>query len=360
MIKFLHAADFHLDAAFSALSREQAVLRREEQRELFRTVAAKANELGCDLLLLSGDITDTPYPRQDTLDCLQEAFSSCRAEIFIAPGNHDACTASSLWETECWPDRVHIFRESKITRIDLPEKNLSLYGAAFTGMDCPSLLADFIPEEDALPCRILLMHGELREHSPYNPTTEQQLAASGMQYAALGHVHSVSGPRKAGSVTYAWPGTPAGHGFDECGQKGVYYGELDETGCRLNFLPLNGRRYECLTVRAGEDALQAIQAALPADTAGDIYRITLEGSSDALNLTALEQALRPRFYALELRDRTIPKRSLWEACGEDTLRGLFLRELKQAYDTAAADEERQELLLAAQYGIAAMEGRELL
>jgi len=360
MIKFLHAADLHLDAAFSSLGREQATLRRAEQRELFRTIAVTANELGCDLLLLSGDITDTPYPRQDTLDCLQEAFSLCRAEIFISPGNHDACTESSLWQTECWPERVHIFRESKITRIDLPAKNLSVFGAAFTGMDCPSLLEQFTPDAAALPYRILLMHGELREHSAYNPVTEQQLADSGMHYAALGHVHAASGPRQAGSAVYAWPGTPAGHGFDECGQKGIYYGELDEAGCRLRFLPLQGRRYECLTVTAGENALQSVEAVLPTDTARDIYRITLTGPSDPLNLPALEKALRPRFFALELRDGTTPKRSVWEDCGEDTLRGLFLRQLRQAYDIAGTEEERQELLLAARCGIAAMEGRELL
>ena len=32
MIKFLHAADLHLDAPFSALSPEQAAARRQEQR----------------------------------------------------------------------------------------------------------------------------------------------------------------------------------------------------------------------------------------------------------------------------------------------------------------------------------------
>ena len=36
MIKFLHAADLHLDAPFSALSPEQAAARRQEQRALRR------------------------------------------------------------------------------------------------------------------------------------------------------------------------------------------------------------------------------------------------------------------------------------------------------------------------------------
>ncbi len=34
MIRFIHAADFHLDSAFGALSARQAAARRREGREL--------------------------------------------------------------------------------------------------------------------------------------------------------------------------------------------------------------------------------------------------------------------------------------------------------------------------------------
>ena len=51
MIKFLHAADFHLDAAFSALTGEQAALRRREQRELLDELAELCRDR--ELVLLS-------------------------------------------------------------------------------------------------------------------------------------------------------------------------------------------------------------------------------------------------------------------------------------------------------------------
>ena len=50
MIKFLHAADFHLDAAFSSLSPEQGRERRREQREALKELAAAS--------ALTGHITD--------------------------------------------------------------------------------------------------------------------------------------------------------------------------------------------------------------------------------------------------------------------------------------------------------------
>ena len=44
MLKFIHAADFHLDSAFAALPPEKAAERRREQRELPGRLAEAARE----------------------------------------------------------------------------------------------------------------------------------------------------------------------------------------------------------------------------------------------------------------------------------------------------------------------------
>ena len=54
MIKFLHAADLHLDSPFSGLSPDKAAQRRKEQRALLRELADCANANECRLLLLPG------------------------------------------------------------------------------------------------------------------------------------------------------------------------------------------------------------------------------------------------------------------------------------------------------------------
>ena len=59
MIKFLHAADLHLDAPFAALSPEQAAERRREQRAFLTELAEAANTHDCDLVLLAGDLLDS-------------------------------------------------------------------------------------------------------------------------------------------------------------------------------------------------------------------------------------------------------------------------------------------------------------
>ena len=207
---------------------------------------------------------------------------------------------------------------------------------------------------------ILCFHGEVGSvHSPYAPCTEDDLAVSGVDYAALGHIHRFSGLRRAGDTYYAWPGCPEGRGFDETGEKGVILADVARGRCRLQFVPLGGRRYEILRVEAGEDALTSILAALPEGTERDIYRIILGGEyRGSVDMAALRAVLEERFFALQLRDETRPCRELWDGVDENSLRGLFLRRMHSRLETAESDEERQRLLIALRCGLAALQGGE--
>ena len=75
-------------------------------------------------------------------------------------------------------------------------------------------------------------------------------------------------------------------------------------------------------------------------------------------LAELQQSLEGRFFALQLRDETTVRREIWDKCGEDTLRGLFLQELRREYD-GGDEETRRRIELAARFGVAAMDNREV-
>ena len=89
MIPFLHAADFHLDSAFAALPPQQAAARRRESRELPFRLADHVNEHEIRLVLLAGDLFDSPSPYRETVEQLAEALARMEAMVFITPGNHD-------------------------------------------------------------------------------------------------------------------------------------------------------------------------------------------------------------------------------------------------------------------------------
>ncbi len=353
MIKFLHAADLHLDSPFRALPPEKAAARRREQRAQLDALAELCNTERCDLLLLAGDLFDSDAARRDTEEALTRSLRACRARVFIAPGNHDFYAPGCPYDGD-WPENVHIFKSEKPEAVVLEDLNCAVWGAAFNGSAAGPLLKGFRVEDPSL-VNLMVLHGDAETpSSPYNPVAADEIEASGLDYLALGHRHAAGGPFRAGAATYAWPGCPMGRGFDETGQKGVYLGEASKEGVSLDFRTLPGRRYEILRVEAGSDPLAAIEAALPPDTAEDIYRVILTGQAEPPDLKKLEEALGERFYGLTLRDETTPPRDLWAEAGGDSLKGLFLKtlEVKRKDDPALCD-------LAARLGIAALEGWEV-
>ena len=58
MVRILHAADFHLDSAFTGLSEQRSRQRRQESRDLTRRMVEYANDHDVQLMLLAGDLFD--------------------------------------------------------------------------------------------------------------------------------------------------------------------------------------------------------------------------------------------------------------------------------------------------------------
>ena len=117
-VKIVHAADFHLDSAFGALSAEQARQRRRESRELLTRLSNYVNQNGVDLVLLAGDLFDSDTTYRETLEALSDALGAMRARVFIAPGNHDPYSAKSAYATLAWPENVKTYLDVSLKRFD--------------------------------------------------------------------------------------------------------------------------------------------------------------------------------------------------------------------------------------------------
>ena len=362
MFQFIHAADFHLDSAFGALSPQQAAARRRESRELGFRLANYVNSRGIPLVLLAGDLFEHSGAFRETGELLAQALGGMEARVFIAPGNHDWAGKGSVWETVAWPENVHVFREGAVSAVELPELNAVVHGAAFTGPEqADGFLSGFAAPRDGR-VHLGLFHGEVDPaERRYDPIRKEEIAASGLAYLALGHIHRRTDPLTFGRTVCAWPGCPEGRGFDELGEKGFYRGSVSDGGAvSLDFVPFARRRYEILEVDVtGAFPRAAVEAALPPDTARDLYRIVLTGEAGETDPAAIQEALADRFYALEVRDRTRVAEDVWARAGEDSLRGLFLRDLRGRLDRAESEEERETVARAARFGLAALDHRDL-
>ncbi len=201
----------------------------------------------------------------------------------------------------------------------------------------------------------MVLHGDPNGPA-YRTATPAEIAASGLCYLALGHIHRRAAYRTETCVTYAWPGCFMGRGFDETGPKGVYLVQAAPHAVQLHFQMLDAPRYEILDLPAAQLADLASQ--LPKDSARHHYRIRLTGDGPAPDLAALQAQLAPYFGSLQLVDATQPPLRPADA-GEDSLRGLFTKNMYSAIQAAPDAAQRQTLELALELGLQALDGREV-
>lgn len=353
-MKILHSADLHLDAPFAGRSEKQA----QQLRQALLRVPAQLSDLcakeQCDLILLSGDLFDGPWTRE-SYQALYRALEEAAVPVFISPGNHDFLAPNSPYLTEIWPQNVHIFTRPEIESVVLPELDCRIYGAGYRSMDCPALLEGFRAEGPE-QYQIAVLHGDPAQvSSPYCPINASQVRSSGLDYLALGHIHK-TGSLRAGRTLCAWPGCPMGRGFDELDTKGTLIVTLEDTANAV-FVSLDTPRFFDWETNPGMDATAALATLLPAQGDENFYRITFTGESPALDLAALGREF-AQFPNLELRDRTVPERDIWDSTGADTLEGVYFRLLKDAM-TDADEQQRQTLTLAARISRQILDGQEV-
>ncbi len=136
--------------------------------------------------------------------------------------------------------------------------------------------------------------------------------------------------------------------------------DIDGETVKAGFIPTAARRYEKLRVEPGADALAAIRAALPKDTADDIYKIILTGESFAApDLAYLRQTLERDFFALTFSDETVPPRDLWRRAGRTASPGGFCAGCSGVSRPRRPRRKKKMLLRAVRCGIAALEGWEV-
>ena len=88
-------------------------------------------------------------------------------------------------------------------------------------------------------------------HDSYAPCTVSDLANTGFDYWALGHVHTRQMLRETGP-TIVYPGNSQGRHPNEPGARGVYLVEVDDHGVtQLDFRPMDVVRWETLSLDIG-------------------------------------------------------------------------------------------------------------
>lgn len=360
MVKIMHMADVHLDSPFSMRSPSQAERCRTELRGAFTSAVLFARSQGIDIVLISGDLFDSEYVTPDTRDLIISTFRSApECRFFICPGNHDPLTASSVYRSPDMPSNVFIFGKDG-EKAELNELGVNIYGRAFTSRSMLSSPVVGFGELDNEKINILVCHGDVdAPMSEYGPISKKEIAASGFDYIALGHIHKGSGLMKEGNTYWCYPGCLMGRGFDETGVKGAMVGFLGKRHAEMQLFPAAKRRFEEKTVEltssmSKTEALEHIRSELRTFPAETELRLTLTGEvGDGVMINASEIG-----DGITLTDRTVPRTDNTALENESTLKGVFYTKMKERLGRCEAGSEEYETVLEAmKIGLAALSDR---
>ena len=273
ILRFVHAADLHLDSPFRGIRSEApahvADALGRATFAAYRNIIDLCLQERVDALLVAGDI----YDGADRSLRAQLRFVDGLAQLdeagirsFICHGNHDPLDG---WEARLdLPEGCVRFGpevEGFPVFPDEPER-ATVYGVSYPTREVRENLAPhFAGPGPGQGFRIGLLHANVggnRDHDSYAPCSVADLAETGLDYWALGHVHTRQTLREAGP-TIVYPGNPQGRHPNEPGARGVYLVEVDDQGgILLEFRPMDLVRWETLSLDIG--ALETEQALLDA------------------------------------------------------------------------------------------------
>ncbi len=283
-MRFLHAADLHIDSPLRGLDRYEGAPVddvRGATRRAFENMIGTALSEHVDLVVIGGDLYDGDWPDHNTGLFFVKGVTQLAEEgipVAIVRGNHDA--ASKLTKSLRLPRNIHLLADTKPETVVLDGIGVAVHGQSFITSavldDLASAYPSFIPD-----CfNIGLLHTSLNGclgHDNYAPTTLDVLRGKGYDYWALGHVHAAEIVHREPWVVY--PGNTQGRHIRESGPKGCALVTVENGVVQHQAIALDVMRWETLTFDIA--ALSDLDALLDAATVEIRRRL---GQSDGRTL----------------------------------------------------------------------------
>lgn len=199
-IRYIHAADIHLDAPFAGLSREISgkklgSLLHEATFTALERLVRLCEARRPHFLTLAGDIynqENASIKAQLRLRDACERLKDMGIMVFIAHGNHDP--ASSLMNSIRWPDNVFIFPSNAPQTLPYAQDGETLalvHGISHDTQKDARNLAKMFKREDSDCFQLGILHCSVDNVASdrYAPCSLQDLIDSGLDAWALGHAH---------------------------------------------------------------------------------------------------------------------------------------------------------------------------
>lgn len=335
-MKIIHVSDVHFDIPFKTLSDREGLgtERRLDQRKAFKKMIEFSKENNIDIILIAGDLFEQEYIKESTIKYINNLFKEIpKTKIFITPGNHDPKLKNSYYTIWNWNENVYIFSD-KLEKVSLKEADV--YGYGFNNYEINNFEEQNIEITNNQKNNIFISHGDIYKTSDnYNPMDLNKLKDK-FDYIALGHIHKKD---------EYYSGSLISLGFDEPGEHGFYYIELENKKIiKKEFIKVDERELikNNLNISEINSIDELIEKINSINTQNNLYEIILEGKRNfkiKIDLNLIQKNI------IKIKDNTKLeiKNNLSE--NENTLHGIFIKKLKEKLFNNEIDENTFEKIL---------------
>ena len=247
MIRFIHAADLHLDTPFKGLeqtSKQLAEKLREAPFESFARIVDTAIDKKVDFVLLSGDLYNTKRVNIKAQSLFIEQLNrlnKVEIPVYLIRGNHDYITEEAKTLALPFPDNVHTFGADVETHILNTKNNerVAISGFSYDSQWVTERkIQDYPTKRPDVNLHIGMLHGDietsLTREANYAPFTVRELREKNLDYWALGHIHQRQQLSEEPLAHY--PGNIQGLHKNETDEKGCLFVEWTPREQKVEFI----------------------------------------------------------------------------------------------------------------------------
>lgn len=347
-MKLIHCADLHLDAKMTSnLDGARAKERRQELLLTFQRMVEYGAQHGVFGILIAGDLFDTAAILKTTRNIvLREIEKHPEIVFYYLKGNHD--TDRFLAGLEELPANLKLFGKEWIC-YEAGER-VRIYGIELEKENAQAAYDSFVA--DAGKINLVMLHGQESETGSKDKAEVIRLRAlqnKGIDYLALGHIHSYKKAPLDARGQYCYPGCLEGRGFDECGSHGFVVLDIDEEAGEVasRFVPFASRLLYTVAVDVtgcmeSSQIAERIRSALRQGDYGgsSLVKLVLTGKLAVeceKNIAYLKKLFEPDFYFLKICDETEFYIDPEDYRADVSLRGEFIRAVEADQDLSVED-----------------------
>lgn len=375
-MKLIHTADIHLDSKLSRhLDDARAAERKNELLSTFQNIVHYAVSNSVDAILIAGDLFDIRNISATARDAvISVILNNPNITFFYLRGNHDAGAFLDAFKNRIQsdlPENLKLFKETwtsyHFTGQDGTEVVIT---GAEINRDNNTALESSLALNQA-ECNIVMLHGQETETKGKNDAEIipiRNYRNRGIDYLALGHIHQPKIAQLDARGTYSYCGCPEGRGFDEIGPRGFNLLTVKDGTVDVRFVPFAQRiiydmKVDVSNALTNDDAVGLIRSAF--EEGGvlfkDLAKVRLSGETGLdvhFDIAYIAHVLNENYYLIRVKDESRPAVVYDSFIADMSLKGEFVRMVKDAVDREQIDEEDAGKIIA--LGIRLLSGEEKL